>query len=129
MKYELVEQILSAAEEVHRALGGPGLLESIYENALCYELQLMGIPTVRQIPIPVLYKGKAIREPLYLDILVDQQIIVEIKATEKTYPFFQVQLQTYMRLAGIESGLLINFGKEFLKDGICRLINAEMRMS
>lgn len=123
MKKELAEEILSAAEEVHRGLGGPGLLESIYETALCYELSLRGITTTRQVPIPVLYKGKQVREPLYLDILVENQLIIEVKATEKTYPFFQVQLQTYLRLMKISSGLLINFGKEFLVDGVSKITN------
>jgi GxxExxY protein len=75
------------------------------------------------VPIPVLYKGVSIRGPLFLDILVDQQLVVEIKAIEKDNPYYQIQLYTHLRLLGIKSGLLINFGKEHLKDGICRLIN------
>ena len=127
MKDGLVEQILSAAEEVHSTLGGPGLLESIYETALCHELSLRGITSTRKIPIPVLYKGKPVREPLFLDILVENQIIIEVKACERTYPFFQIQLQTYLRLTGMKLGLLINFGKEFLGDGICRLVNPNLQ--
>lgn len=127
MTTTLTEQILDAAEEVHRGLGGPGLLESIYETALCYELSLRGISSTRQVPIPVIYKGKPVREPLYLDILVENQLIIEVKASAKTFPFFQIQLQTYLRLTGMETGLLINFGKEFLNDGICRIINPSVQ--
>lgn len=119
----LQDQILDAANEVHRYLGGPGLLENVYESALCQELALRKIPYQRQVPVPVLYKGVQIREPLFLDVLVDQQLVVEIKAIEKDNPYFQIQLFTHMRLLKIRTGLLINFGKEYLKDGICRLVN------
>jgi len=123
MEKELADQIIAAAGEVHKLLGGPGLLESVYESALCHELSLRGIKTQRQVPIPVLYKGAFVRDPLYLDILVEDQAILEIKATERDYPFFQIQLSTYLRLTGVKSGMLINFGKQYLKDGICRLNN------
>ncbi len=123
MEKELADQIIASAVEVHRLLGGPGLLESIYESALCHELSLRGIKTQRQVPIPVLYKGAFVRDPLYLDILVEDQAILEIKATERDYPFFQIQLSTYLRLTGVKSGMLINFGKQYVKDGICRLTN------
>jgi GxxExxY protein len=123
MSSPLIEQILDAANEVHRTLGGPGLLESIYETSLCHELALRGISSQRQIAIPVLYKGKAVRDPLYLDVLVEGQVIIEIKASDKMFPFYQIQLQTYLRLTGMQSGLLINFGKQFLNDGVCRLVN------
>jgi len=123
MEKELADQIIASAQEVHKLLGGPGLLESVYESALCHELSLRGIKTQRQVPIPVLYKGAFVRDPLYLDILVEDQAILEIKATERDYPFFQIQLSTYLRLTGVKSGMLINFGKQYLKDGICRLNN------
>jgi GxxExxY protein len=127
MKNDLAEQIISAATEVHRILGGPGLLENVYESALCHELTLRKIGYQRQIPIPVLYKGKSIRSPLFLDVLVENQIIVEIKASEKDNPYFLTQLFTHLKLMGIASGLLINFGKEFLKDGISQLVNDPAR--
>jgi GxxExxY protein len=120
---KLADQIIDAAGEVHRLLGGPGLLENIYESALCHELALRKIPYQRQVPIPVLYKGVCVREPLFLDILVERELVVEIKAMEKDNPYFQVQLFTHMKLLGVKSGLLINFGKQHLKDGICRLAN------
>lgn len=122
MGQSLAERIIQAATEVHRHLG-PGLLENIYESALCHELNLSGIACQRQIPIPVLYKGIPVRGPLFLDLLVENQIIVEIKATEKDYPYHQIQLFTHLRLLGIKSGLLINFGKAFLLDGISKIVN------
>lgn len=123
MDKKLSDQIIDAAIEVHRILGGPGLLESIYETALCRELSLRGISNQRQLPIPVKYKAAEVREPLFLDILVDNKVIIEIKATGKDYPIYHVQLSTYLRLTGIEWGLLINFGKEQIEEGICHLVN------
>lgn len=122
MGQSLAEQIVEAAVEVHRHLG-TGLLENIYESALCHELSLRGFTCQRQIPIPVLYKGVPVRGPLFLDILVEDQIVIEVKATEKDYPYHQIQLFTHLRLLGIKLGLVINFGKEFLKDGISRIVN------
>ena len=116
-------KIIGAAIEVHRALGGPGLLESIYESALCHELSLQGLRTQTQVPVDVNYKGVKIRDPLFLDILVDDKIIVEVKATEKENPIHQVQLLTYLRLTGLRLGLVINFGSRHLKEGISRVIN------
>jgi GxxExxY protein len=119
---DLCEQIIQAANEVHSILG-PGLLESIYELALCHELGLLKVGYQRQIPIPVIYKGVSVRQPLYLDILVENQIIVEVKSIEKDNPYYQAQLYTHMKFLNIPKGLLINFGKQFLQDGICRLNN------
>jgi GxxExxY protein len=123
MKNDLSQIIIDAAIEVHNQLGGPGLLEGIYETALCHELSLRGLQSQRQLPIPVVYKGVTVREPLYLDILVEKQLIIEVKAYEKDYPFYQAQLLTYLRMTGIKEGLLINFGKEALKEGIRRVFN------
>jgi GxxExxY protein len=116
-------KIIGAAIEVHRTLGGPGLIESIYESAFCRELSLQGLRTQTQVPIDVNYKGAKIRDPLFLDILVEDKIIVEVKATEKDNPIHQVQLLTYLRLTGLRLGLLINFGSRHLKDSISRVIN------
>jgi GxxExxY protein len=116
-------KVIGAAMEVHRTLGGPGLLEGIYESALCHELSLQGLHTQTQVPIDVNYKGVKIRAPLFLDILVEGQIIIEVKAIEKDNPIHQVQLLTYLRLTGLKLGLLINFGSRHLKDGINRVIN------
>lgn len=120
---DLSEKVVQAAIEVHSILG-PGLLENVYELALCHELKLLGVNYQRQVSIPVVYKGVSVRQPLFLDILVENQIVVEVKAMEKDNPYYQVQLFTHMRFLNISKGLLINFGKEYLPDGICRLNNA-----
>lgn len=121
MSRELLDEIIHAAIEVHQHLGGPGLLESVYESALCHELALRKIVWQRQIPIPVLYKGVAVRGPLFLDILVENQVVIEIKASEKDNPYFQAQLLTHLRLMKVRLGLLINFGKADLQNGIFRI--------
>ncbi len=126
MTQNLIQQIIAASTEVHKLLGGPGLLEAVYESALCHELSLRGIRTQRQLAIPVIYKGAPVREPLFLDILVDDQLIIEVKATGKDYPLYQAQLSTYMRLTGIKSGLLINFGKASIQDGIMQMVDEEL---
>ena len=124
MDEKLYQKIHDAAVEVHRSLGGPGLLESVYESALSHELYLQGLSNQRQLPIPVIYKNTPVRDPLYLDILVENQIIIEVKATGKDYPYYHVQLGTYLRLTGIPFGLIINFGKEDVKEGIYRMIHS-----
>ncbi|MCE5293160.1 MAG: GxxExxY protein [Chlamydiales bacterium] len=116
-------KIIGAAMEVHKILGGSGLLESIYEAALCHELRLQGLHVRSQVPVPVQYKGVIIRDPLVLDIVVENQIIVETKAVEKLNPIFEVQLLSYLRLTGLHLGLLINFGAKHLKDVIRRILN------
>jgi GxxExxY protein len=121
---ELSGQIIGAAIEAHRVLGGPGLLESIYEAALCHEFSLRKLNFQRQLPVAVQYKGVIIRDQLYLDLLVEGKIIVEAKATEHDPLIHKTQLLTYLRLTGMHLGLLINFGKRHVKDGICRLINS-----
>ena len=123
MENELSHKIIGTAIEVHRTFGGPGLLESIYEAALCHELTLQGLSVQRQIPVKVVYKGMTIRDPLFGDILVDNKVIIEVKATEKNHPIFETQVLTYLRLTGIKLGLLINFGNSQVKDGIARIVN------
>lgn len=123
MENELARAIIGAAIEVHRTLGGPGLLESVYEAALCHELTLQGLKIQRQLPVHVVYKGVAIKEPLYVDILANQKVIIEVKATEKNHPIFETQVLTYLRLTSIKLGLLINFGNSHVKDGIARVVN------
>ena len=119
----LTHQIVEAAMEVHTVLGGPGLLETIYESALSHELRLKGLYNQRQIPIPVKYKNNEVRTPLYLDILVENQIIIEIKATPQDYPFYHAQLMTHLKFANISLGILINFGKKDLRDGLHYMTN------
>jgi GxxExxY protein len=117
-EHSLSEQIIGAAIEVHRALG-PGLLESIYENALCHELSLRDITFNRQVIVPLTYKGHAVGEHR-LDLLVGDKIIVEIKAVERFDPVHEAQLLGYLRAAGKREGLLINFNNVLLKNGIKR---------
>lgn len=123
MEDEISYKVIGAAIEVHKTLGGPGLLESIYESSLCHELALQGLTVKRQVAVPVSYKGAMVREPLYLDILVENKLIIEVKAIEKENPIHKVQLLTYLRLTGIKLGLLINFGHERIKEGISRVVN------
>jgi len=117
---KLTERIIGLAIEVHRCLG-PGLLESIYESALCMELDQAGLPYQRQLLLPVLYKGQEIGE-YRLDLLVDESVIVEIKSVERYDPVFAAQVLTYLRITGKTLGLLINFNSHLLKTGIRRLI-------
>jgi GxxExxY protein len=119
----LSEQVLDAAIEVHRTLGGPGLLESLYEDALFYELRLRNIPAVSQVSIPVTYKSCKLRDPMRLDILVDSKVIIEVKATETILPVYKAQVLTYLRLTNLKLGLVINFGQGRLIDGWKRVVN------
>jgi len=123
MENELSHRIIGAAIEVHRTLGGPGLLEGIYEAALCRELTLQGFSIQRQMPVQVIYKGEIIKDSLFVDIFVNGKVIVEVKATEKNHPVYEAQVLTYLRLTGIKLGLLINFGYGYVKDGISRVVN------
>lgn len=123
MDSEIYQQIFDSAVEVHKLLGGPGLLETVYESALCHELSLRGLRTRRQLPILVTYKNSEVRDPLFLDILVENKVIVEVKATGKTYPFHHAQLLTYLRLTQMESGLLINFGNTDIREAIFQIVN------
>lgn len=117
------EQIIDAAIEVHRALGGPGLLESLYEDALYHELKLRHISVQQQVQIPVSYKGVALRDPMRLDLLVDRKVIIEVKATEKESSVHKAQVLTYLRLTGLKLGLVLNFGQPRLIDGLIRVVN------
>ena len=115
--------IIGAAIEVHRELGGPGLLEEVYEEALCHELQLMGLEVQRQVGVAIEYKGKLLRKRLVLDLLVNGEIIVEVKSVEVYHDIFQAQLLTYLRLTKRHLGLVINFGEKYVKDGVHRVVN------
>lgn len=123
MENELSHIIIGAAIEVHRTLGGPGLLESVYEAALCHELILKKLQIQRQMSVQVIYKGAIIKDPLYVDILANQKVIIEVKATEKNHALYEAQVLTYLRLTGVKLGLLINFGYCQVKDGITRVVN------
>lgn len=115
-------KIIGAAIEVHKILG-PGLLESVYEEALCHELILQGLSIQRQLPVPIRYKGMESKNPLFIDILADNKIIIEVKGTEKNHSIYHAQLLTYLRLSGMKLGLLINFGTDQIKESIIRIVN------
>lgn len=119
----LSQKVLEAAIEVHRTLGGPGLLESLYEDALFHELKLRGISALSQVQIPVVYKNCKLHDPMRLDILVDGKIIIEVKATEKTLAIHKAQVLTYLRLTGLKLGIVANFGQIRLIDGWDREVN------
>ena len=119
---ELSNIIIGAAIEVHRALG-PGLLESTYEECLCYELSKKGIPFERQKNLPVKYKEVYLECGYRIDILVDKLVIVELKSIDQIIPIHESQLLTYLKLSGLWLGLLINFNTLILKNGIKRIVN------
>jgi GxxExxY protein len=118
---EITNQIIGSAIEVHRLLG-PGLLESAYERCLSRELELRGLRFQQQVALPVVYKGVALDCGYRLDLLIEDQIVVEIKAVETLSPIHEAQVLTYLRLGGWPIGLLINFHVPCLKDGVKRLV-------
>ena len=117
----LTEQIIGAAIQVHRELG-PGLLESAYETCLCHELSLNSLKIERQKPIPIFYKGIRLDAGYRLDLVVENQVIVEIKAVSDLLPIHEAQLLSYLKQVGGGRGLLINFNVKLLKHGIRRLV-------
>lgn len=118
---ELSNRVIGFALEVHRHLG-PGLLESTYRQCLAHEASLAGVPFQLEQPIPVEYKGVRLDCGYRADLIVDDALLVELKAVDSLLPIHQAQILTYMRLAGIRTGLLINFNVELLKDGIRRFV-------
>ena len=120
-EHRLSNEIISAAIEVHRLLG-PGLLESAYQAALCRELSLRGIRFRREVELPVVYKGVHLNAGYRIDILVEEKVIVELKAVEAIEPVHEAQLLTYLKLSGKKLGLLLNFNVPLMKDGIRRLV-------
>jgi GxxExxY protein len=124
MPYErdvLTDQIIGFAIEVHRHLG-PGLLESAYEECLCYELNENGMAFKRQVPLRVVYKSVRLDCGYRIDLVVENRLILELKATERLLPIHEAQVLTYMRLSSRSTGLLLNFNTPVLKDGIRRLM-------
>ena len=119
---EIATQVVDAAYQVHTRLG-PGLLESVYEVALAYELKGRGLQAERQVPIPIQYDSIKFDEGFKADVIVDDKVILELKSVEKIVPVHKKQLLTYLRLADKRLGLLINFGAELIKDGISRVVN------
>jgi len=120
---QLSKVIVNAAIEVHRTQGGPGLLESVYQEALAWELTNHGLQVECEKILPVVYKGQMLGTPLRIDLLVNEKVIVECKATSEHHPIFDTQVLTYLRLTGLKLGLVINFGEKLVKDGIHRVVN------
>ena len=119
---ELTERVIGACIEIHRALG-PGLLESTYEECLCYELSQAGIRFERQKPLPVHYKEVILECGYRLDLVIEQKLIVELKAVDEILPIHEAQLLTYLKRSGLTLGLIINFNVPVLKAGIKRIAN------
>jgi GxxExxY protein len=117
----LTREIIGGAIEVHRALG-PGLLESVYEECLAMELTDRNLEVRRQVPVPVVFKGRKLEIGYKLDMLVNDQVIVELKAVEKLIPVHEAQLLSYLRLMNRRVGLLLNFHVPYLKDGMLRRV-------
>lgn len=117
---ELTDSIIGCAIAVHRALG-PGLLESAYVGALCIELAHRRIAFQRQLKIPLQYRGESIGD-YFIDLVVENTVVVEIKSVVRFEPVFAAQVLTYMRITGLRVGLLLNFNKGVLKDGIKRFV-------
>ncbi len=120
---EIAKIIVDAAIEVHRELGGPGLLEDVYEEALAEELRLRGLLVERQLPVRINYKGRVLSKPLRLDMKVEKLVLVDNKAVTEWNPVFEAQMQTYLRLTKLKLGLVINFGERLVKNGIHRVVN------
>jgi GxxExxY protein len=117
----LTEAIIGSAIEVHRALG-PGLLESAYEACLAHELLSRGIMVQRQLSLPIVYKGQLVEVGYRIDMLVDDRVVVELKAVDKLIPIHEAQLMTHLRLSGKRVGLLINFNVRLLTSGVKRIV-------
>ena len=117
----LSRRVIGCAIEVHRTLG-PGLLELVYEACLCYELTQAGLVYLRQYTLPVVYKGCSIDCDLKVDIIVEQSLVLEIKSVQQILPVHEAQLLTYLRVSGLQLGLLINFNEETLKQGARRRV-------
>ena len=119
---ELTYQIRGAIYDVYKNLG-PGLLESVYEEALVYEIEQRGLKVEQQMKVPIIYKGVELRTDLRLDLLVEDQVIVELKSVEEMKPLFGKQLLTYLRLLDKRVGLLVNFNTDNILTSITRVVN------
>ena len=117
----LTRKIIGAAIEVHKTIG-PGLIESIYEEALCYELYLRGINYQRQIAIDVIYKGRVIKGQR-IDLIIERDVIIEMKSVSRVHAVVFAQLLSYLKATGLKRGLIIDFGEKRLVDGVRRVSN------
>ena len=119
----ITKQIVGASIDVHRALG-PGLLESVYESCLEFDLIEQGLDVQRQVALPVSYKQVKLEAGYRVDLLVEKQVIVEIKSVEQIAPIHKAQLLTYLKLSNLRVGLLINFNVDVLRKGVSRVVNS-----
>ena len=119
---EITEKVIGACIDIHRQLG-PGLLESVYEECLCYDLSILGLAFERQKDLPVAYKNVRLTCGYKIDIVVEKLVVVELKAVEKLLPVHDAQLLTYLKLSSPSVGLLINFNVPVLKQGLKRIVN------
>ena len=120
---EISKIIVDSAIEVHKTLGGPGLLESVYEESLAWELKAKGLQIKRQMEVPIKYKGNLLASPLNLDLLVNDLVIVEVKSVIIYNSIFEAQTLTYLRLMNVKLGLVINFGEKRVVNGVHRVVN------
>jgi GxxExxY protein len=120
---EISKIIVDSAIEVHKTLGGCGLLESVYEEALVCELELRGLKVNRQLQVPIKYKNQVLSTPLKLDILVENLVILEVKSVSLYNKIFEAQALTYLRLMNLKLALVINFGEKRVSEGIHRVVN------
>ena len=118
---DITYEIRGAIFDVYNELG-PGLLESVYEEALAFELQERGLKVVRQMEVPIMYKGNELKTPLRLDLMVNDRVIIELKSVEDLKPVFTKQLLTYLKLLDKHVGILVNFNTSNLRDGIKRYV-------
>ena len=119
---EIGKIIVDSAVAVHRELG-PGLLETVYEVVLTYELEQRGLRVTRQVPIPIRYKGMTFAEAFRADLVVEEKVILELKSVQQVSDAHKKQVQTYLRLTGRKLGFLLNFGEALMKRGITRVVN------
>jgi GxxExxY protein len=117
----LTQKVIGAAIEVHRELG-PGLLESVYQRAMAVELKLQGLAFVAQMPLPVVYKGISLGDDMFMDFVVEDRLVVELKAVDALIGVHEAQLLTYLKLSKIRTGLLLNFNEKLLKNGLKRMV-------
>ncbi len=120
---EISKVIVDAAIEVPRELGGPGLLEGVYEESMEEELNRRGMKVERQLQVPIVYKGKQLKNPLRLDMKINGLVLVDNKAVHEWNPIFEAQMLTYLRLTKLKLGLVINFGERYVRNGIHRVVN------
>jgi GxxExxY protein len=122
---EISGVVIGAAIEVHRALG-PGLLERVYEESLCHELDLRKLTFERQKPVPIYYKGVKMVVPLRLDLMIERKLIIDLKAKEEITALDRAKLLSYLRLTGLRLGLILNFHVRALKEGVFRVIDGQL---